>query len=457
MSSERPTLGFFGAAGTVTGSRYLLKHGPERVLIDCGLFQGYKKLRQRNWREPGFEAAALSAIVLTHAHLDHSGYLPRLCQMGFRGPVYCTSGTRDLLEILLPDSGFLQEEETRNAIRFGYSHHESPEPLYTREQAERCLEQLCTVPFDQTFAVANGVQAKFTRAGHIVGSACVALNIDRTRLTFSGDVGRPLDPIMKPPEPLVEMDYLVIESTYGDRRHPQENPSELIASIVNRTAEQGGVVVIPAFAVGRAQHLLHILDVLKRAHRIPNLPVFLDSPMAIDATETFRAHEEEHRLTPEECRSMFELATFSKTSDDSKAIDASTEPMIVISASGMATGGRVLHHLARFLPDPRNTVLLVGYQSAGTRGRLLADGCDELKLHGRYVSVRARIAQAQGLSAHADYAELCAWLQRSSLSPKRVFVTHGEPAASDALRRRLRDTFGWDCVVPDDREMYALD
>ncbi|HYQ44434.1 MAG TPA: MBL fold metallo-hydrolase [Polyangiaceae bacterium] len=457
MSFAPLSLGFFGAAGTVTGSRYLLEHGPERVLLDCGLFQGYKKLRERNWRAPGFEPAGLNAVVLTHAHLDHSGYLPRLCNMGFRGPVYCTPGTRDLLEILLPDSGFLQEEETRNAIRFGYSRHANPEPLYTRQQAERCLEQLCTVPFDQTFAAANGVTAKFTRAGHIVGSSCVALSIDGTRLTFSGDVGRPVDPIMKPPEPLSETDYLVLESTYGDRRHPQENPSELVASIVNRTAEQGGVVVIPAFAVGRAQHLLHILDVLKKTHRIPDLPVFLDSPMAIDATETFRAHEEEHRLTREECRSMFELATFSKTSDDSKAIDASNSPMIVISASGMATGGRVLHHLARFLPDARNTVLLVGYQSAGTRGRLLADGSDELKIHGRYVPVRARITQAQGLSAHADYSELCAWLQGSSLSPRRVFITHGEPAASDALRRRLRDTFGWTCVVPDDRETITLD
>jgi len=451
-----PSLGFFGAAETVTGSRYLLEHRAERVLVDCGLFQGYKKLRERNWNAPGFEPAGLSAVVLTHAHLDHSGYLPRLCNGGFRGPVFCTPGTRDLLEILLPDSGFLQEEEARNAIRFGYSHHASPEPLYTRQQAERCLEQLRTVPFNQTFALADGVRAKFTRAGHIVGSACVALDIDGARLTFSGDVGRPLDPIMKAPEPLSDTDYLVIESTYGDRRHPQENPTELVANIVNRTAEQGGVVVIPAFAVGRAQHLLHILDALKRAGKLADLPVFLDSPMAIDATEIYRAHEEEHRLTREECRSMFELATFSKTSDDSKAIDASNGPMIIISASGMATGGRVLHHLARFLPDARNTVLLVGYQSPGTRGRLLADGCDELKIHGRYVPIRARIAHAQGLSAHADYAELCAWLESSKLSPRRVFVTHGEPAASDALRRRLRDSFGWDCVVPDDRSSFAL-
>ena len=449
-------LGFFGGAGTVTGSRYLLEHGGERVLLDCGLFQGYKKLRERNWRQPGFEPAGLSAVVLTHAHLDHSGYLPRLCESGFRGPVYCTPGTRDLLQILLPDSGFLQEEQAKHAARFGYSRHATPEPLYTRAQAERSLELLSPVPLGQVFSVARDVSARFTRAGHIIGSACAALEIGRIRLTFSGDVGRPHDPLMNPPEPLSETDYLVLESTYGDRRHPQEDANEFITGIVNRTAEQAGVLVIPAFAVGRAQHLLHILDVLKRSHKIPDLPVFLDSPMAIDATHVFRDHEEEHRLTREQCRSMFELATFSKTSNDSKAIDASNGPMIIISASGMATGGRVLHHLARFLPDARNTVLLVGYQSAGTRGRSLADGCDELKIHGRYVPVRAKIAQAETLSAHADYAELCAWLSGSRLSPKRVFVTHGEPSASDALRRRLTDTFGWDCVVPDDRAIFTL-
>ena len=449
-------LGFFGAAGTVTGSRSLVEYGSERVLVDCGLFQGYKKLRERNWSNPGFEPAGLSAVVLTHAHLDHSGYLPRLCETGFRGPIYCTPGTRDLLQILLPDSGFLQEEEARNALRFGYSRHATPEPLYTRRQAERCLEQLRTVPFDRVFTVGQGAQATFTRAGHIVGSACLSLNLDGTRLTFSGDVGRPIDPIMKPAQPLPETDYLVIESTYGDRRHPQEDAAELIAGVVNRSVSLGGVVVIPAFAVGRAQHLLHILCLLKKAQKIPDLPVFLDSPMAIDATEIFRAHQEEHRLSRDECRSMFELATFARTSDESKAIDASNGPMIIISASGMATGGRVLHHLARFLPDDRNTVLLVGYQSAGTRGRSLADGSDELKIHGRYVPVRARIVRAQALSAHADYAELSAWLAGSKLSPKRVFITHGEPSASDALRRRLRDTFGWDCLVPDDRDSFVL-
>lgn len=453
---KAPTLGFFGATGTVTGSRYVLEHGGQRVLVDCGLFQGLKKLRARNWSDPGFDVGSLRAVVLSHAHLDHSGYLPRLCRDGFTGPVYCTPGTRDLLQILLPDSGFLQEEEARHAAQYGYSRHASPEPLYTRQEAERCLERLVPVAFSERFTVADGISATFKRAGHIVGSASIAFEVGQTRVTFSGDVGRPFDPIMKPPEPLSETDYLVVESTYGDRRHPAEDSAETIAAIVDSTAQRGGVLVIPAFAVGRAQHLLHLLEQLKRAGRIPRLPVFLDSPMAIDATEIYRAHTEEHRLTREECQAMCRSATFTRTSEESKAIDASSGPMIILSASGMATGGRVLHHLARFLPDARNTVLLVGYQGAGTRGRSLADGSDELKIHGQYVSVRARVAQAHGLSAHADYAELCSWLADSQLSPKQVFVTHGEPGASDALRRRLHDTFGWASVVPDDRATYTL-
>jgi len=456
IAPQQPSLGFFGATGTVTGSRYLVEHNGQRVLVDCGLFQGFKKLRERNWSQPGFDAAGLRCVVLTHAHLDHSGYLPRLCRDGFAGPVYCTPGTRDLLQILLPDSGYLQEEEARHAAQYGYSRHASPEPLYTRHEAERCLERIVTVPFAERFTVSDRISAQFTRAGHIVGSASVALGLGQARLTFSGDVGRPVDPIMKPADPLGETDYLVVESTYGDRRHPSEDPAEAVATIVNTTAQKGGVLVIPAFAVGRAQHLLHILEGLKTAGRIPRLPVFLDSPMAIDATEIYRAHTEEHRLTREQCQAMCRSATFAKTSEDSKAIDAKSGPMIIISASGMATGGRVLHHLARFLPDARNTVLLVGYQGAGTRGRLLADGTDELKIHGRYVPVRARIAQAHGLSAHADYLELCSWLRESHISPKRVFVTHGEPGASDALRRRLRDTFGWESVVPDDRSTWTL-
>lgn len=456
-STAKPLeLAFLGAAGTVTGSKYLLSSPEARVLIDCGLFQGYKALRNRNWSEPAFEAAGVNAVVLTHAHLDHSGYLPRLCDLGFHGPVYCTPGTRDLLQVLLPDSGFLQEEEARHAALHGYSRHATPLPLYTRAAAERCLSQIVTVPFDQPFSPVSGFELAFSRAGHIVGSASVAVRVAGTRLTFSGDVGRPLDPIMKPAAPLAPADYLIVESTYGDRPHPAEDPGSVIARVVNETVARGGALVVPAFAVGRAQHLLHLLAQLAQAGRIPELPVFLDSPMAIDATDIYLAHREEHRLTREECQAMYRGATFAHTSDDSKAIDARAGAMVVISASGMATGGRVLHHLRRFLPDPRNTVLLVGYQSAGTRGRLLSDGCDELKIHGQYVPVRARVEHIAGLSAHADYRELIDLLRQSELSPKRVFVTHGEPAAADALRRKLRDSFGWDVVVPEDRSTFVV-
>jgi metallo-beta-lactamase family protein len=455
--STPPRITFHGATDTVTGSRYLVEHGPARLLVECGLFQGLKKLRLRNWRAPGFDPASIDAVILTHAHIDHSGYLPRLCKDGFRGTVYCTEGTRDLLRILLPDAGYLQEEEARLANRHGYSRHQPALPLYTRAEAEACLEQLAPVAYHEEFTPASGVTASFTRAGHIVGSGCLRLGLGDTSLTFTGDVGRPADPLMKAPEPLPATDYLVVESTYGDRRHPATDVAGELARVVAETVERHGVVVVPAFAVGRAQHLLHLLAELRAANRIPPIPIFLDSPMAIDATHLFRRHVIDHGLSEAACTAMCRLPLYSHTSDDSKAIDRRAEPMIVISASGMATGGRVLHHLARFLPDPRNTVLLVGYQSAGTRGRALADGTDELKIHGQYVPVRARVVQLQGLSAHADYRELLDWLAASRLAPRRAFVTHGEPAAADALRRRLGDELGWQAIVPDLGERYLLE
>lgn len=447
---------FLGAAETVTGSRYLLESDRSRVLVDCGLFQGYKKLRQRNWAPPGFEPAGVQAVILTHAHLDHTGYLPRLVNAGYAGPVYCTPGTRDLLHILLPDAGHLQEEEARLASRYGFSHHAPPLPLFTREDALRCLEQLRVVDYHTSFAVTDEVSGSFTRAGHIVGSACLKLELGKTSIAFSGDVGRSNDPIMAPPDPLPAADYLVVESTYGDRRHPAQAPGTELGRIVAETVGRGGTLVIPAFAVGRAQHILHLLAGLRRTNELANVPIFLDSPMAIDATEIFRQHAEEHRLSAAECREMCLIAHCSRTTDESKAIDATAGPMIIISASGMATGGRVLHHLKRFLPDERNAVLLVGYQSAGTRGRSLADGADELKVHGQYVSVRATVHKLDALSAHADYAELIAWLRHSPIEPVRTFVTHGEPAAADALRRRLRDELSWEAVVPDHASSWAL-
>jgi metallo-beta-lactamase family protein len=456
LTAAVTSLEFLGAIDTVTGSRYLLATGGARALVDCGLFQGPKKLRQRNWAQPGFDVSTLDAVVLTHAHIDHSGYLPRLCKAGFTGRVYCTQGTADLLQLLLPDSGFLQEEEARHANQWGYAHHQPALPLYTRADAERSLEQLAPVRFHETFSPAPGIAMRYTRAGHIVGSGCLAVDVGGVRVTFTGDVGRPVDPIMRPPELLGETDYLVVESTYGDRRHSTENIEDALANVIIETAERRGVVVVPAFAVGRAQHLMHLLARLRAAKRIPELPVVLDSPMAIDATRVFCERREDHRLSQRECTLMCNVARYARTVDDSKAIDRTAGPMVIISASGMATGGRVLHHLARFLPDERSTVLFVGYQAAGTRGRSLIDRAEELKIHGQYVRVRARIVQLDGLSAHADYGEMLEWLRASRLSPKRVFVTHGEPGAADSLRRRVVEAFGWSASVPEQGEVIYL-
>lgn len=450
------SISFLGATGTVTGSKYLVESEQARVLVDCGLFQGVRSLRERNWSPPSDSMGKLDAIVLTHAHIDHSGYLPRLSKDGFRGRVYCTPGTRDLLHVLLPDAGHLQEESANFANRHEFSRHRPALPLYTRADAEACLGLLATRDFGDDFTAAPGVTVRFSRAGHIVGSSCVRLETRSATVSFSGDVGRPIDPIMRPPEPLPSADYIIVESTYGDRRHPEESVLDALARLVVETSTRGGAILVPAFAVGRAQHLLHILSQLRNAERIPELPIFLDSPMAIDATELFCRHKEDHRLSEAECHAMCKAAIYTRTTDASKAIDRRSGPMVIVSASGMATGGRILHHLRRFLPDERSAVLMVGFQAAGTRGRALVEGAHELMIHGHAVPVRARIAQIQGLSAHADYAEMLDWLRRSGLSPRRAFVTHGEPAAADAFRRRLRDEFGWDAVLPEDGSTYRL-
>ncbi|MCA9651411.1 MAG: MBL fold metallo-hydrolase [Myxococcales bacterium] len=447
---------FLGAAGTVTGSKTLVEAGNHRVLVDCGLFQGLKALRARNRGPTPLEIEKLDSIVLTHAHIDHSGYLPLLSKRGYRGPVYCTEGTRDLLQILLPDSGHLQEEEARHAIKWGWSKHRVPAPLYTRADAERSLALLRTVPFDEPVEVAPGVKAQLGRAGHIVGSSFVRLEHAGRSLTFTGDVGRPLDPIMKPPAMLLPTDHLVIESTYGDRRHPHTDALDELEAVLTRTFARGGTVLVPAFAVGRTQHLLHLIADLFEQGRVPRVPVYLDSPMAIAATQIFFDNGIDQRLDAEQLRAMDDVASYANTPDQSKAIDMRSGPMVVISASGMATGGRVLHHLVRFLPAKENTVLLVGFQAAGTRGRTLEDGVDEVKVFGQYVTVGAEIAKIEVLSAHADWMELVQWLEQSKVEPRRVWVNHGEPGAADAFRRRLRDHFGWEVEVAQDGETVDL-
>jgi metallo-beta-lactamase family protein len=441
-------LTFHGGVGTVTGSRTLFESGRARILVDCGVFQGPREIRERNWAPLPFDPSSLDAIVLTHAHLDHSGFLPLVASRGFNGPVYCTRGTRDLLRILLPDAGHLEEEAARHANKWGWSRHRPALPLFTQAQAEQCLRLLRPVDFHEEFRPAKTCVASYTRAGHVLGAACLSLRGDGPTCVFTGDVGRPVDPVMLPPEPLPGADVLVTESTYGDRRHPRSDPRTELAEAMNEAVGTGGVLLIPAFAVGRAQHVLHLIAELRRARRVPDVPVFLDSPMAIDATALLAEHMDEHRLDDAQIRRLYETVTLTRTTDESKSIDARSDPMVVVAGSGMAAGGRIVHHLARFLPDPKTLVTFVGYQSEGTLGRALVGGAKEVRILGRAVPVAARSRELRTLSAHADADELTTWLTASGIAPRRTFVTHGEAGASETLRLRLSESLGWPAVVP---------
>jgi metallo-beta-lactamase family protein len=452
------TLRFLGATGTVTGSKYLLRHGDEQVLVDCGLFQGYKQLRLRNWDAFPVLPAAIRSVVLTHAHLDHSGLLPVLVGAGFRGKVYCTEATRDLCRILLPDSGRLLEEEALYANRHNFSKHKPALPLYSEADALRALEHLVAVPVGQEFSPAPGMLARLHLAGHILGAASVSLRCDGRTVVFSGDVGRPHDPVMPPPAALGECDYLVVESTYGDRRHDPADPAGQLAAIIARTAARGGVTVIPSFAVGRAQELLYQIWRLKQAGAIPAaLPVYLNSPMAVDATRLYMKHHGQHRLDERSCHALGRVAHIVNSVEESMALNRRQAPMVIIAASGMATGGRVLHHLKAFAGDARNTILFAGFQAAGTRGARLLAGETSVKIHGEYYPVRAQVAQIGNLSAHADADEIMGWLSSVPAAPRQVFVTHGEPAAADALRRRIAEQLHWSCRVPEYLEEVVLE
>ena len=474
-------ISFFGATGTVTGSKYLVEAAGLRVLIDCGLFQGFKQLRLRNWAPPPFEANTIDAVILTHAHIDHSGYLPLLAKQGFRGKVYCSAATRDLCGILLPDAAHLQEEEARFANKHSFSKHKPALPLFDAADAKRALKLLHVVDFGTDISLngtaqaagagsgarrastkvaqpaAGSVSFRLVPNGHILGSACVVLKVDGRTAVFSGDLGRPADPIMKAPEVIGQADYLVLESTYGNRLHAIADPERLLGDIISRTAQRGGVVVIPAFAVGRAQSVLYFIDQLKRRNAIPDVPVYLNSPMAIDATQLYQTHRALHRLTPAACHAMCTVAQPVNSPEESRLLNARKGPMIIVSASGMATGGRVLHHIKQFAPDARNTLLFAGFQAGGTRGAALVGGADSVKIHGEYVPVRAEVAQVDVLSSHADYAEILMWLRNFKTPPKETFLVHGEPAAADALRHRISEELGWRCSVPDYLETAVLD
>jgi len=447
---------FLGAAGTVTGSKYLVEIGQTQILVDCGLFQGLKDLRLKNWAPLPIDPKQIDAVILTHAHLDHSGYLPLLIKQGFKGKIYCTKGTRDLCQILLPDSGYLQEEEARHANNRGFSKHKPALPLYTREEAENSLTFLQPMPFHAPFDIADNIKVSLIPAGHILGAAMAKIESGGKSLLFSGDLGRPSDPIMNAPEKISETDYLVVESTYGNRRHDPTDPKLQLAEIINRTAQRGGVVVIPAFAVGRAQTLLYYLQLLKKEKRIPDLPVFLNSPMAIKASDLYSEERPEQHLSQNEWKDVVAVAKYVMTPEESEQLNLLKKPAVIISASGMATGGRILHHLKAYAPEAKNTILLAGFQAAGTRGQTIASGADAVKIHGEYVPIRAEVCMIDNLSAHADSVEILDWLKNLKRPPQKVFITHGEPSAADAMRRFINDRFGWQVMVPKYLEKIEL-
>ncbi|MEZ5662180.1 MAG: MBL fold metallo-hydrolase [Burkholderiaceae bacterium] len=441
---------FLGGAGTVTGSKYLVEHDGHSLMVDCGLFQGYKQLRLRNRDPLPVLPNHIDAVILTHAHLDHSGYLPVLVNEGFKGKVWATPASRDLASILLPDSGHIQEEDAAFANRHGFSKHHPALPLYTVEDALRSLKRFRTEPMGQAFEPIRGWQARFTGAGHILGAASLLLEVGGRRILFSGDLGRPDDLIMLPPEAAPAADVVVCESTYGDRNHPKEDILGELAPALQRAAARGGTAVVPVFAVGRAQALLHAIAELKASGDLPrSLPVYLDSPMAIHSTELFSQHLGEHRLSAAQCRDMAHAATFTRTPDESKAIALQHGPKVILSASGMATGGRVLHHLVQYLGDHRNMVVLTGYQAPGTRGASLASGAPTLRIHGQDIAVRAEVIQLTSASAHADAGQLMGWLRTMPTAPRRVFVVHGDQEASDRLRYRIENELHWQALAPE--------
>ncbi|OGA95515.1 MAG: mRNA 3'-end processing factor [Burkholderiales bacterium RIFCSPHIGHO2_12_FULL_61_11] len=441
-------LAFLGAAGTVTGSKTLVTHEKRQLLVDCGLFQGYKNLRLMNWEPLPFDPKQLDAVVLTHAHLDHSGALPLLVKHGFRGPVFASPGTIDVCGVLLPDSGRLQEEDADYANRHQISKHKPALPLYTEDDAKRALRRLEPLPFEQRADVAAGMHLRLRPAGHILGASSVELTVDATTVLFSGDLGRPDDSIMRAPSPIERADHVVVESTYGDRLHDTQDAELVLGDVIRRTAARGGIVVIPAFAVGRAQSLLYAIWRLKARAAIPDLPVFLNSPMAIDMTDIYRRHRAEHRLSVEECSGLCHVAKMVRTVEESRALVAQRHPAIIVSASGMATGGRVLHHLKALAPDRRNTIVFAGFQAGGTRGARIVAGERSIRIHGEDVAVNAEVVSLPGMSAHADARQLVQWLATVPQPPRGIYLNHGEPGPADALRQRIERELGWSATVP---------
>ncbi|PZR04517.1 MAG: MBL fold metallo-hydrolase [Archangium gephyra] len=463
-ANDEFSLTFAGGAGSVTGSKYLVRANGHQFLLDCGLFQGPRDLRLRNWAEPPFEPGSLDAVVLSHSHLDHTGYLPLLAKRGFRGPVYCTPGTADLLAVVLKDSAHLQEEDAARANRYGYTKHRPALPLYTTKDAEMALQLLKPKTYGERFSIDSSTHVLLRRAGHILGSATVEVHFEKPvsrRLVFSGDLGRWNRPILRDPEPVPEADVLLVESTYGDRTHAPNADDELVR-IITETAGRGGAVIVPAFAIGRTQELIWTIRRLEDEGRLPFVAVYVDSPMAINVSDIYCRHPEDHDLDmkllmdEKRCPLCCHQYNLVRTAEQSKTLNGQRGPMIIIAGSGMATGGRVLHHLKHRLPDHRNTVLLVGYQAIGTRGRLLHDGAKFVRIHGAEVPVRAHVETINGLSAHADQNEILRWLSEFKSAPTHTYVVHGEAAAARALSSSIVSKLGWSATVAEDGATVSL-
>ena len=461
-ATSSTTLQFLGGAETVTGSKYLVNIGARRILVDVGMFQGDKELRKRNWLPFPFDPASVTDVLLTHAHMDHVGMLPRLVRLGYRGPIFCTEGTAQLTEIVLRDGAKIQEQDAKDANQGGYSKHQPALPLYTTADVEATLPLLVPVPFDQDLDLEDGITARYTRAAHILGSASINLWTPTASVVFSGDLGRLDHPVLKHRGTPEGAPIALIESTYGDREHPEPEalPHEGFADVIRRTIDRGGSVLIPAFAVDRTEVVLKTISDLRREGRIPHVPVYVDSPMANLALDVYRAHPEELRedLRPEDLVEFPDLHSV-RTPDESKALTGSAHaPAIIIAASGMATGGRVLHHLEVMLPDKKNSVILTGYQSVGTRGRLLIEGAKKLKMHGHYVPVNAEVFQEQEFSVHGDRSDLLDWLRVLDPMPSTVYCVHGETDSAEALAERIESEFpGVDAIVPKHGEVVLID
>lgn len=450
-------LKFLGAAGTVTGSKYLLSVNKFKILIDCGLFQGLKALRLQNWEPLEFNAKEIDAVILTHAHIDHSGYIPRLVKNGFKGKIYCTHATKEIARILLMDSAHLMEEEAEYLNRHRKSKHHPALPLFTQKDVEKSIALFETINFNEETTLHSSFSFHLRYAGHILGASSVLISVEHRKIAFTGDIGRMNDKLFFPPEILPQADYLVIESTYGNRLHAAADTAEELAQAIHEVYPQNGVLMIPAFAVGRAQALIHDLACLKKQKRIPPIPIYLNSPMAMEVSDIFWKYKDLHRLSAEECKEMSEAIIYVRDVEDSKLLNEKKGPMLLIAGSGMLTGGRILHHIKAFGSDPKSMILLTGYQAPGTRGEALINKAQELKIHGEYFPIQAKVKILNNMSAHADYKEIISWLEQSPLHPRKTFITHGEPAAADELRRRLSENLNWDCVVPVQNQTAVLD